>query len=234
MTASEDKLRQRAVRVPGTAGCVGCLPPLSSAHPHSPTRFSPPLPPLPPALHPSTLLVWVSVLPCSVAAPSCFPPWSSCRWNKRRAGCQWYSTCPCSLVEGRKAGTLHPALPQRQWACSVTLLEMPLNCCQIPLSAVQMEFNAPLRWDAQRVQRKEQSCIPTLKEHLESAVCHNNLNPGPCLPCFSYIPFIVPGISGSDVEAFQREAARQDSLWGESSCAFELFMWDCALPTTHL
>lgn len=31
----------------------------------------------------------------------------------------------------------------RQRARSVTLLEMPLNCCQIPLSAVQMEFNAP-------------------------------------------------------------------------------------------
>lgn len=231
MTASEDKLRQRAVRVPGTAGCVGCLPSLPPSHPPSPTRFSPPLPPHPPALHPSTLLMWVSVLPCSVAAPSCFPPWSSCRWNKRRAGCQRCSTCRCSPMEERKAGTLHPVLPQRRWACSATLLEMPLNRCQIPLSAVQTELNAPLQWDAQHVKRKERSCIPTLKENRESAVCHDNLNPG---PCFSYFPFIVPGISGCDVEAFLRGAARQDSLWGESSCAFELFMWDCALPTTHL
>lgn len=49
-----------------------------------------------------------------------------------------------------------------------------------------------------------------------------------------YFPLIVPEILGSDMEAFQRGAARQDRFWGEGSCAFGLFTWDCALPTTYL
>lgn len=81
-------------------------------------------------------------------------------------------------------------------------------------------------------------------EHLKSAVCHDKLSTGLCLPLhwtmssfahrLPYFPLIVPEISGSDIEAIQRGAARQDSFWGEGNYAFELLMWDCALPTTYL
>lgn len=249
MTASEDELWQQAVRVPGTAVCglpSSPLPPCTPAYPPSarlpPSSLSPP--PHPPPAPCLSLPYWCGFRCCCSPWQYLFwfPPWSSCHWNKGRTGCPWWSTCPCSLgSEGEESRALCiPVCLCRQWACSVTSLEMPLNCCQIPLSAVQMEFNA-LPWlDAQCVRGGKNGAVSPPWRSISNLPCamiiwvldHASLPS--CAHHLPYFPLIVPGISGSDMEAFQRGAARQDSFWGEKGCAFGLFVCDCALPTTHL
>lgn len=141
VTASEDKLRQQAVRVPGTAGCVGCLPPLSPTHPPSvhPPLFPPPCVPLP---------YWCGFRCCSSPRQHLFAfPLDLLPQEQKGSWLPAVQHLPVQSGE-RRGGEWEPCIAlclSQQRARSVTLLEMPLNCCQIPLSAVQMEFNAPLR-----------------------------------------------------------------------------------------
>lgn len=108
VTASEDKLRQQAVRVPGTAGCVGCLPPLSPTHPPSvhPPLFPPPCVPLP---------YWCGFRCCSSPRQHLFafpldPPATGTKGELAASG-----AAPARAVrgaEGRRVGALHRALPE--------------------------------------------------------------------------------------------------------------------------
>lgn len=137
MTASEDKLWQQAIRVPGTAVCVGCLPPLSPAHPPS---AHPPLSPSPfSSPRPASLYLTGVVLGAAVLCDSTFllsplillPP------EQKGSSLPAVQHLPVQSREQRGGGWVPCILLclSQQRACSVTLLEMPLNCCQIPLSA---------------------------------------------------------------------------------------------------
>lgn len=246
MTASEDKLRQRAVRVPGAAGCGLPSSPLPPCPPSARLPLFSPSPSSSPLLPASLYLI-------DVGFRCCFSPWRYlfgflldplATGTKGEEGLPMVQHLPLQPGErrGGKRGALRPRLPAPAGRLfshfarnAFELLPDPIVC-----RANGVQRPAVIRCGVCK-RRKEWSCIPTPKEHLKSAVCHDdNLSAGPCfsLPSSAhrlpYLPLIVPGISGSDMEAFQTGAARQDSFWGEEGCAFGLFMWDCALPTTHL
>lgn len=62
----------------------------------------------------------------STTAPFCFPPWSSCHRNKRGAGCQRCSTCPCSPGSGGEESG-RPSL-RSAWAGSELVQSLCLKC----------------------------------------------------------------------------------------------------------
>lgn len=143
MTASGDKLRQQAVRVLGTAVCGLPSSMLLSCSHACPPSASLPLPlPYPPT--PSLYLINVDLgaaVLCGgtllVSSLILLPLIQKEKWlpvvrhlplkpGERRGGKRALCTPICLC------GSEH----------SVISLEMPLNCCQIPLSAVQMEFSA--------------------------------------------------------------------------------------------
>lgn len=247
MTASEDELQQQTVRVPGTAVCglpshplPACLPSLclpASLFSLSPSPSS--SLPLPASVYLIDVGLGAAVL-CGgtflVSSLILLPLEQKENWLPV---VQHLPLKPGEQRGGKRVLCI-PGCLCRQWACSVTSLEMPLNCCQIPLSAVQMEFNA-LPWlDAHSVRGGRNGTVSPPWRSISNLPCamiiwvldHASLPSS--AHHLLYFSFIVPGISGSDMEAFQRGAARQDSFWGEEGCTFGLFMWDCALATTHL
>lgn len=159
----------------------------------------------------------------SVVVPFCFPPWSSCHWNKGRTVRPWCGTCPCSLgSEGEESGALRILLClRRHWACSVTSLRNAFELLPdlYPIVCVRMEFSTLLWGDAQCVRGGRNGAVSAPWRSISNLPCamiiwvleHASLpSSAHCLPHF---PLIVPAISGSDMEPFQRGAARQDSLW---------------------
>lgn len=90
---------------------------------------------------------------------------------------------------GGKQGALHPGLPVPAVSLfshfarnAFELLPDPIVCRP---NGVQRP--AVIRCTVCK-RRKEWSCIPTLKEHLKSAMCHDNLSTGPCFSAFLCTP----------------------------------------------
>lgn len=238
VTASGDKLQQQAVR------CQALLS-VDSLPSHSPLS------------HALALPLPVCLSPCPVV---CRPRPPSPYWCGFRCCCSlwWYSfdflldplatgtkgeVAACGAApapaawgaKGRKVGTLHPHLPARQWAFghfarnAFELLPDPIVCSA---NGVQR----PAQLDAQCLRGGENGSLSPPWRSISNLLCAMIIwildyaslpSSAHHLP---YFPLIVPGISGSDMEAFQRGATRQDSSWGEEGCAFGLLMWDCTLP----
>lgn len=128
-------------------------------------------------------------------------------------------------MKGRKAGPLHPWLPVPAVSLFSHFARNAFELLPDPLSAVQMEFNA-LPWlDARSVRGGSNGTVSPPWRSISNLPCAmiiwvlDRASLPSSTHCLLYFSFIVPGISGSDIEAFQR-GARQDSFWGEEGCTF--------------
>lgn len=174
MTASEDELRQRAVRVPGTAVCGLPSSPLLPCPPAclsiSPSPSSSPL--LPASLYLIDVGLGAAVLPggtflvCSLIL-------LPLEQKENRLPVVQHLPLQPGGRRGGKRGAPHPRLPAPavSWFShfarnAFELLPDPIVC---RANGVQRR-PAVIRCTVCK-RRKEWSCTPTLKEHLKSAVC---------------------------------------------------------------
>lgn len=203
VTASKDKLRRQAVRVPGTAVCG--LP-------------SSPLPPCPPDCFPSACLALSFLSPSPSSSPLSPPPTSlylivglgavvlrgstflvsSSILLPLEQKENWLPVVQHLLLQpggrrGGKRGALHPPLHSRLPAPAVSVFShFARNAFELLPDAIVCHANGVQRPAVIRrtvcKRRKEWSCIPTLKEHLKSAMYHDNLSSGPCFSAFLCTP----------------------------------------------